>query len=112
MRDDDLFEVEVGDFYFRGKEVNLIRVALNHINFDRDNNQRSNFTIEEVVLLVIDELNGQFFEPQGKKDDVLYFVHIILIGEKPYKLVFEMKEGTLVITVITLFRQRLKKRLK
>jgi hypothetical protein len=109
MRNEEIIEVDVDDFLFQGEVYGLIKVPLNHINFDRRNKKRSDFSVEEVVKIVIRELEGNFLTPTGHKNGIDFFVHILLYEDRPYKLVFEVSEKVLCITVITLFRQKVTK---
>ena len=109
MRDDEIIEVEVDEFLFQGRAYQFLKVALNHINYDKGNHKRSDFSIEEVVDMVISTIEGSFLEPVGTKNGYDFFVHFFMHREKSYKLIFEIGEGTLYIRVITLFRQNIKK---
>jgi hypothetical protein len=107
MRINEVEEVEVDVFCFRGKSYEFLRVGLSHINFDKANNKRSDFSLEEVVELVIGEIQDKRFEPVGETDGAEFFVHFLKYNEKPYKLIFETREKAIFINVITLFRQRI-----
>jgi hypothetical protein len=105
VRDDELLEIEADEFKFRGKTYNKLLISMGHINFDKDDNKRSDLAVEEVINLVIYEINAKYFEPVGRKESTNYYVHLFVYKLKPYKLVFFTQENLLLITVVTLFRQ-------
>jgi hypothetical protein len=77
-----------------------------HQCFDKEDNKRSDFSLEEVTGIIIDELEGKYFDPVGEKDGAEFFVHLLNYNKKPYKLIFETRENSIFINVISLFRQK------
>ena len=75
MRNDDLFIVEIDAIKFNGLEFKEIHVPINHINFDENDNKRSNYSIEEIVEMVTSWLDGLFLEPEGKKEERSFYVY-------------------------------------
>lgn len=106
MRTNEVEEVQVDKFWFRNKSFDFLRVDLGHINFDKGNNKRSDFSLSEVVEIIIGELDGYNFDPVGEKDGAEFFVHLLNYKNKPYKLIFETRENSIFINVISLFRQK------
>lgn len=106
MRTNEVEEVQVEKFWFRNKSYEFIRIDLGHINFDKGNNRRSDFDLEDVTGVIIDELEGKDFDPVGEKDGAEFFVHLLNYNKKPYKLIFETRENSIFINVISLFRQK------
>jgi len=106
MRDDDLYLVEVDAITFNHCSFSKILVLINHINFNKQNKKRSDFNIEEIanmVCLVLDKLE---LIPDGRKENMDYFVYIFDHKEKKYKLVFLIEDSEIIIEVLTLFRVR------
>ena len=106
-RDDEISIVEVDGLVFNGREYSEIHVSLEHINFDSKGNRRSSFTIEEVITLFADAVNGAFLEEDGNKANVSYYVYQYeSVDKRKYKIVFYTENNQLFIRLITLYRTR------
>jgi len=106
-RDNDISIVEIDSFVFNGHEYTEIHVSLEHINFDVKGNKRSSFTVEEVVKLFANAVNGAFLEEDGTKGNASYYVYQFEAeNKKKYKAVFYTERKQLFIRVITLYRSR------
>ena len=106
-RDADIAVVEVEEFIFNGREYSEIHISLNHINFDSKGHKRSSFTIEEVVMLFANAVNGIFLEEDGIKGSASYYVYQYeAVNKKKYKFVFYTEHKQVYIRLITLFQSR------
>jgi hypothetical protein len=106
-RDDeiDIFEVEA--FNFNGAIFTEVHISINHINFNEKGNQRSSFSGENVVELFVNAISGQFLNPEGKKEKLVYFVYNFEDADKKrFKAVFNTENGKVYVRLITLFRSR------
>lgn len=106
-RDGDISVIEVEEFIFNGRGYSEIHISLNHINFDSKGHKRSSFTVEEVVMLFANAINGIFLEEDGIKGSALYYVYQYETADKKkYKFVFYTENKQVYIRLITLFRSR------
>ncbi len=106
MRDDELYVVEIDKIEFNGSRYSEVQIPINHINFDVKNNKRSNFSVMAVTELVASHLDGLYLDSESERNSSQFFVYKFLMGEKAHKLVFETRENSIFIRVITLYRWR------
>jgi hypothetical protein len=104
VRDNESERIEVREFTFNGIIFDFIDVKINHVNYDRENRCRSNFTAAEVAQIVRQNLDDQEDEPEGINEQVEYYRKHIYLGEKKYRIVLSICTNMKMIELITLFR--------
>jgi hypothetical protein len=108
MNRDKIVEIfEVDPFNFNGSTYIEIHLSITHINFDKDGNKRSNFEVEQVIKIFIEEINGKIIEPDGIKHNLVFYAHTFVAKNgKKFKVAFNTENGKVHIRLITLYRKR------
>lgn len=108
MNRDEIVEIfEVDPFSFNGKVYSEIHLSITHINFDQGGNKRSNFQVEEVIEIFIEEIKGKVIEPDGIKNSFVFYGHTFFAKNgKKYKVAFSTENSKVHIRLITLHRKR------
>jgi|GEM_PF-5720892 len=107
LRDEVVEIFEVDPVNFNGYLYSEIHISINHINFDNSGYKRSNFKTEEVIEIFIEEIDGKIIEPDGVKNNLVYYAHTFIAKNgKKYKVGFNTENGKLYIRLITLYRKR------
>lgn len=101
----DIFEVD--SFSFNGEVYTEIHLAINHINYDKSGHKRSNFEAEAVIEIFIDEISGKMIEPDGVKNNLVFYAHTFTAKNgKKFKVAFSTENRKVHIRLITLHRKR------
>jgi hypothetical protein len=108
MNRDEVVEIfEVDTFVFNNLSYSEIHISLNHINYDKSGNKRSDLKAEGVIELFVEEINGKIIEPDGIKNNFVFYVHTFFGKDgKKYKVAFSTQEEMVFIRIITLYRKR------
>lgn len=61
---------------------------------------------DDLILSLVNRLNGRAELPADQNDEFTYFVTIIDLNKKQYRLVWLLQEGKVYIGVVNAFRDR------
>ena len=59
---------------------------------------------DELILALVLRLNGRYENPVGTQDNYSYFVTMIDLGQKLYRLVWLLEDDAIYIGVVNAFR--------
>ena len=68
-----------------------------------------NYMDDDLILKLVNELDGRREIPVAEKDGFSYFVTLVEYSDKPYKLVWLLEDGAIYIGVVNAHRTKRKR---
>ncbi|MFK7825181.1 MAG: hypothetical protein AB8G05_13585 [Oligoflexales bacterium] len=100
---DDLLTLEIETVSINNLEFNKVMIDWKHIS------ERHPDISQELVLQAIFQLDGKHFVEDSNKPPYMYFVSLLKLNEKMYKLVWLLEERGDYVGVLNLYRDDRKK---
>ncbi len=87
-------------------DIRVNGVKINKVIIDPHYKEKHSESItDEIILELVKALDGKDFEPEAVKDEYSYFVSLLELSNKNYKLIWLMEEDELYIGVINAYRR-------
>ncbi len=92
--------------YTLKQNITVNEVVINEVVIDPHVDKHSDHITDELILSLVELLDGKSFIPTTNKDGFDYFLSRILYNEKVYRLVWLLENNQFYIGVITSLKEK------
>jgi len=92
--------------YTLEQNIKVNEVVITEVIIDPHVDKHSDHITDELILSLIELLDGKSFIPTTEKDGFNYFLSRILYNEKVYRLVWLLENNQFYVGVITSFKEK------
>ncbi len=92
--------------YTLNKSIKVNEILITEIIIDSHVDKHKDHVTDELILSLVELLDGRTYSPVKVQDGFSYFVSRILYNKKVYRLVWLQQENQFYIGVVTAFKEK------